>query len=518
MALEIAPFLSHPKGETFLPDKLPDTCAAFALGPGAPVPVNTLGKRFHVEWDSQAPVTPLGQLVFFAQFLAASGLYSNWVKQCPLKYHSPNAPSVADVLGTWTLASLAGACRYAHVSALRADTVNPQGLGMTKVVSEDSLRRAFKDEDSGALARWQTDALFDTYAPALEEPWICDLDVTVKPIYGHQEGAQLGYNPHKPGRPSHAYHTLFIRSVRIALDVEVRSGKEHAPSHGLSHIWRTLDRLTPAQKPWLLCGDCAYGNEQLMSQCEARAQKYLFRQRQTTGVKQLVQLLESQGGWRFLGEGWEGCEGSLSLSGWTAKRRVIVIRRRLRREPPSGSLPLLGDGAAQLTQAPQYEYQVLVTNLTEGLCALVHLYRQRADVENAYDELKNQWGWGGFTTQDLLRCQVAARMTALVYNWWNLFVRCAEPTRAREAISSRPLLLCAVGRVIKSGGQTILRLTSTHAQAAQAQAALTQLSLFLSGLTNTAEQLECKARWRRIWHRILEPYRKGAAALLVPGG
>ena len=97
-------------------------------------------------------------------------------------------------------------------------------------------------------------------------------------------------------------------------------------------------------------------------------------------------------------------------------------------------------------------------------------------------------------------------------------MRCADPARAREAISIRPLLLCAVGRVIKSGGQTILRLTSTHAQAAQAQAALTQLSLFLSGLTNTAEQLECKVRWHRIWHRILEPYRKGAASLLVPGG
>lgn len=25
---------------------------------------------------------------------------------------------------------------------------------------------------------------------------------------------------------------------------------------------------------------------------------------------------------------------------------------------------------------------------------------------NVSDELKNQWGWGGFTTQDRLRCQV----------------------------------------------------------------------------------------------------------------
>ena len=60
-----------------------------------------------------------------------------------------------------------------------------------------------------------------------------------------------------------------------------------------------------------------------------------------------------------------------------------------------------------------------------------------------YDELKNQWGWGGFRTQDLHRDQVTVRNVALVYNGWRWFVRCAEPKRPREAIPSRPLSLCA---------------------------------------------------------------------------
>jgi hypothetical protein len=107
---------------------------------------------------------------------------------------------------------------------------------------------------------------------------------------------------------------------------------------------------------------------------------------------------------------------------------------------------------------------------------------------------------------------------AQVYNGWNLFVRCADPARAREAITSRPLLLCSVGRLIKSGGQTTLRLTSNHAQAAQAQSLLTHLSLFLSGLNNTAEQLASTERWQRIWQRILMPYLRPAAALLVESG
>lgn len=33
------------------------------------------------------------------------------------------------------------------------------------------------------------------------------MDSTVKTLYGREEGAKIGYNPRKPGRPSHAYHT-----------------------------------------------------------------------------------------------------------------------------------------------------------------------------------------------------------------------------------------------------------------------------------------------------------------------
>jgi hypothetical protein len=517
MPLQIAPLAAHSLGEVL------DTRAAVArsvLSP--PLAVDTHGRRFHVEWDPQAAVTPLGQLVFFSQFLATAGLFRDWVQTCPLSFSSPNAPRLTDLLGTMTLAILAGQNRYAHLTALRADTVNPQGLGMGKVCSEDSVRRAFADADPHACALWQIGALRQTWLPGLSPPWVLDLDVTVKPIYGHQEGAEVGYNPHKPGRPSHTYHTLFVRGLRLVLDVQVRSGKQHSATHSRENLWRVWDSLPAACRPWLLCGDASYGHEGLLAEGEARGQKYLFRLRQSPGVKQLVRLLESQGGWRPAVHGYEGAEGQLQLSGWTAKRRVIVLRRR--RERPAAeaasnaapALPWLEPVVCDLT--PAYEYQVLVTNLGDELLSVADLYRQRADAENVYDELKNQWGWGGFTTKDLLRCQVAARQVALVYNWWNLFVRCAEPTRPREAVTSRPLLLCAVGRVVETGRQLTLRLTSTHAEAARAQRLLTGLSLFLSGLQNTAERLDRAACWERIWARILEPWRQPVAALPGPSG
>jgi len=70
---------------------------------------------------------------------------------------------------------------------------------------------------------------------------------------------------------------------------------------------------------------------------------------------------------------------------------------------------------------------------------IAQLYRDRADCENGFDELKNQWGWGGFTTQDIERCQTSARSVALVYNWWSWYCRAAKPDARMEAITSRPL-------------------------------------------------------------------------------
>jgi hypothetical protein len=40
------------------------------------------------------------------------------------------------------LSVLAGHRRYAHITTLRCDPVNPPLLGMAKVVSEDAVRRA----------------------------------------------------------------------------------------------------------------------------------------------------------------------------------------------------------------------------------------------------------------------------------------------------------------------------------------------------------------------------------------
>jgi hypothetical protein len=90
-------------------------------------------------------------------------------------------------------------------------------------------------------------------------------------------------------------------------------------------------------------------------------------------------------------------------------------------------------GFVEIDQERQeaWEYDVLVTPLEGEVLTIGQLYRDRGDCENSFDELKNHWGSGGFTTHDLTRCRIMARIVALIFNWWNLFVRLADPDHHR---------------------------------------------------------------------------------------
>ena len=482
---------------------------------GASRAVDTYGGKVQLRWDPDAAVTAYGQMPYFIEFLKTAGLFDDWVADCPLDYRSPNAPDKRDVLGTLLLSLLAGHRRYAHISSIRGDGVNPELLGMSKVVSEDSVRRAFQRADEEACRGWLREHLQRSYEPLLEEPWILDVDSTVKPLYGHQQGAELGYNPRKPGRPSHVYHTYFVANLRLVLEVEVQPGNQTASSYAQPALWEFVDGLEPGQRPTLVRGDVGWGSERMMREAEQRELPYLFKLRQSRGVKALLERLFRSEEWEPAGGGWQGVRTELQLEGWSQRRPLVVLRRQVRNDlaltqPDPAAPKQLSLGLAEIVdQGVLYEYAVLVTSLDEEAATIAQHYRERADAENNFDELKNQWSWAGFTTQDLLRCQVLARIGALVYNWWTLFTRLAIPDKHGEAITTRPLLLHGIARRTSHGHQTTVTITSLHAQARKMKSALQRASVFLQWVRATAEQLTRAQRWRLILSWIFRQFLHG---------
>ena len=139
--------------------------------------------------------------------------------------------SVLSVLSVLNV--LKGHWRYAPINRVRGDGINPGLLGLRGTVSEDAVRLVMYRIEEKAGLEWISTQILDSISTALGLPWILDIDVTVKPLYGRQEGAAIGYNPQKPGCPSHVYHSYFVANLRISFGVEVRPGNDHAAARGL---------------------------------------------------------------------------------------------------------------------------------------------------------------------------------------------------------------------------------------------------------------------------------------------
>ena len=244
---------------------------------------------------------------------------------------------------------------------------------------------------------------------------------------------------------------------------------------------------------------------------EERSIGFLFKLKQSGNVKKLIRQVFDKPEWEDAGQNWQGRSEKLQLDGWSKERRVIVLRRPLPAKPAAEagtagkkrrgrkrSKQLVLDLPEIQYKGIEYEYVVLVTSLSDGVMTIAQHYRDRGDSGNNFDELKNQWGWAGFTTQDRKRCQIMARIIALVYNWWNIFMRLGIPEKHAEAITSRPLALHGIARQTRHANQTTVEITSTHAEGAKIAKILHSVSQFLQGIKATAEQLAHNDTWSLI--------------------
>ena len=166
--------------------------------------------------------------------------------------------------------------------------------------------------------------------------------------------------------------------------------------------------------------------------------------------------------------------------------------------PKDNVYALLGNSVEVLSE-PVYEYIVLVTNLDYPVEQLGQLYRDRADCENVFDELKNQWGWGGYTTKSLKSNQIMARVVAQVYNWWSIMTKRSHRSKHKEAITTRPAMLSNVAYMTRSGGGKNLKISVSHEKRKVVEY-LNALCHKVREIFSTAEQLKPS----RGWHKVLE--------------
>ncbi|MDF0677475.1 MAG: hypothetical protein P0120_24525 [Nitrospira sp.] len=92
-------------------------------------------------------------------------------------------------------------------------------------------------------------------------------------------------------------------------------------------------------------------------------------------------------------------------------------------------------------------------------------------------------------------------MVALIYNWWTLFVRLAQPHKHCQAIASRPLLLHGVATHHPTPDTRASRSPACTPSARPSNEVLTNLAGFLRTLKAPAEQWTDADRLRAILTR-----------------
>ncbi len=391
-------------------------------------------------------------------FLEHCGVISELAANYPLPRTSNNATPVVDVLKAFSLNCLVGGTRFAHGRRLQDDEAVAKIIGMRngRLCGEDAFRRLCAGLDTTQVETWFAPAE-QMIHQAIPPNAVADWDSTVIVRYGKQEDTAIGYNPQKPGRPSHHPLACVIGGTRLCLHMEWRKGNTVSSSgwiEAMEKVWRSP---TAQHRIRLNRGDIGFGQESIMAwheQSSGKRPSYLFKLKLTANVKKAITAIR----W----DDWQGksneglvqlAEIKLKLTGWSCERRVIV-ERTLK--------PLNAGPQGSFWQHCKEDFSAYVTNLTleeAEAFQVVQLYRQRADAENVFDELKNQWGFSGFCSQKASVSQSSARMLLLIYNLWSLFVRVLKNQGGHtEAIKSRYELLLIPAKMVLSGRRKIVKL------------------------------------------------------------
>lgn len=352
--------------------------------------------------------------------------------------------------------SFAGVSRLWHAADLERDPLLCAQHGVEQLFDFTNLYKELRRFRDPAL-RAQLHALVGAVVqPALarESRTVLEIDSTIEPLYGRQEGAILGPNPHKPGRPS--LHPLIARDRMTDLVVHqvLRPGNTGTATDIVPFLHHTLDlvRESGPKKEILARLDSGFESEAVLRLLERRQVGYVVKVRGTADLTLFGASLPAVV-WRRLE--WDG-EGEMAIasifwrrSSWSRERRVVVLRKREMEE-------LQG----HLFDADGWSYAFFVTDREWAPEEVARFYDKRADVERTICELKNDLFIGHVPTADFEANAADLTLKVLARNLLVLYREHGLKLTTRERIQTlRRRYLHVAGRVVRHSGRVLLRLS-----------------------------------------------------------
>ena len=324
---------------------------------------------------------------------------------------SNNQIRVVDVMLSWFYGLALGAERFEHFTRYRRDRLLGELLGVERFCSPDTLRRLFLrfnyrqvTEVSERLMRFSLSGM----RPILMGHTL-DLDSTVLCRYGEQEGSLRGYNPKKPGRPSHHPLVAFLAEGRRLLWAVLRSGNSGSANGCVEFLRQALTVLPAGHRIGLIRADAGFFEKRLLEYLESQRLPYIMVARLTAVVRKLVIHQTPFTAWRVVARGVEVADIEVSLPNWKGvKRRFVLLRQEIFERPQARG--------RRLIDCPGYTYRVMVTSLPYAAEVISRMYVGRADSENRIKELKEDLSLDTFCLKSFDATDASFRMGCVLYN------------------------------------------------------------------------------------------------------
>jgi hypothetical protein len=292
--------------------------------------------------------------------------------------------------------------------------------------------------------------------PASSRSMILDLDSTVLTVYGRQGGAEVGFNPHKRGRPSYLPLLCVEGRTRDCWEASYHPGNTHASQVALPLLGRALGKLPSGVRSLRIRADSAFYDHEIIAWLEAHKALY-------TIVARLTKRLQR----RIAAARYHPAGGHVAITeflyqplGWPGPRRFVVVRRPIPEEP-SWQLSLFRMG--------KYLYQGIVTNLEMAPLNVWRFYNARAEAELVIRELKEAYALGKIPSRRWAVNEAYFHLVVFAYNLLNWFRRlCVPPALQRWSLRTlRNQLLLVPGELVRPQGRPVLKLPESfpHQQA-----------------------------------------------------
>src|SRR5262250_442333 len=325
---------------------------------------------------------------------------------------SNNQIGSVEVMMSWFYGLALGVSRFEHFTRYRRDPMMKVLLGLARFPSPDTVRRLFLSFNYRRVTEVSERLIL--FSLKQTRPILLghtlDLDSTVFCRYGEkQEGNLKGYNPKKPGRPSHHPLVAFLSEARRVLWAVLRSGNSRSANGCVEFLRQALTLLPAEHKVALVRADAGFFEKRFLEFLESQELPYIIVAKLTPIVRRVVLHSIAQQSWRPIGPGIEVANVERSFPSWQGKsRRFVCLRQEISERPQARG--------KRLFDFPGYSYRVMVTNLTYSAEIITRMYSGRAETENRIKELKEDLSLDGFCLQSFDATDAAFRTGCVLYN------------------------------------------------------------------------------------------------------